>query len=148
MGQRSILICLLVLGFASCSSTNNEEYLVGEWYNESLRVDIDALDGKADSIFLVPVGSWEEILQIKPINTNFRPDGTYESVYYNLDGSELQRSSGEWQMERDSLYLTSQGLTTGYHFQWQEGKATFEGYLDWDTDGHADDFYSGVQIKK
>lgn len=147
MGQRSMLIIMLGFLIASCSNIN-EEYLVGEWYNESIRVDIDALDGEADSIFSVPAGSWEEVLQIKPISTTFRQDGTYLSVYYNLDGSVLQESSGVWKMKRDSLYLTQEGQTTGYLFQWQQGKGLFEGYLDWDTDGHEDDFYSGVQIKK
>ena len=148
MGQRSILIGMLAIVVASCSSYDYEEKLLGEWYNESLRVDIDALDGQTDSVFFVPAGSWEEILQIKPILTTYKSDGTYESVYTRLDGSLLQRASGQWSMRGDSLYLTSQGLTTGYHFEWQEGKGLFEGYLDWDTDGHPDDFYSGVQIKK
>jgi len=148
MGRRSILIAMLAGLIASCSNNNHEEYLVGEWYNESIRVDIDALDGNIDSVFAVPAGSWEDILQIKPINTTFKADGTYESVYYNLDGSVLQRSSGVWKMKSDSLYLTQEGLTTGYLFQWQEGKGLFEGYLDWDTDGQTDDFYSGVQIKR
>lgn len=148
MGKRSTLTCLIMLLLASCSTSNNEEYLLGEWYNESIKVDINALNGSADSVFTVPVGQWEQILQIKPINTNFKPDGTYESIYYNLDGSELQRSAGEWELKRDSLFLTSMGETTAYYFQWQEGKASFEGYLDWDMDGNADDFYSGVQIKR
>lgn len=148
MGQRSTLIFLLVLSIASCSTKNNEEYLLGEWYNESVRVDIDALDGQIDSVFSVPAGKWEEILQIKPINTTYKPDGTFESIYYNLDGSVLQKTSGRWELKKDSLYFTEQGQTTGYLFQWQEGKGLFEGYLDWDTDGQEDDFYSGVQIKK
>lgn len=148
MGQRSLLIGLMVLFLASCTAHNNEEYLLGEWYNESIQVDIDALDGEADSIFSVPAGRWEEILQIKPINTTFKPDGTYESIYYELDGSVMQTTVGQWEMKNDSLYLTSQGQTTGYYFEWQEGKGLFEGYLDWDTDGHADDFYSGIQIKR
>ncbi len=148
MGQRSILIGMCILLFSSCSSRKYEEYLLGEWYNESLRVDIDALDGQIDSVFLVPAGRWEEILQIKPILTTYKPDGTYESVYSRLDGSLLQKSSGEWVMRGDSLFLTSLGETTGYHFEWQNGRGLFEGYLDWDTDGNSDDFYSGVQIKK
>lgn len=148
MGQRSMLIAMLVGLLASCSNNNHEKHLIGEWYNESIRVDIDALDGYIDSVFAVPAGKWEEILQIKPINTTFKSDGTYESVYYNLDGSVLQKNSGVWKMKSDSLYLTQEGLTTGYLFQWQEGKGLFEGYLDWDIDGQTDDFYSGVQIKR
>ncbi|HEY9116413.1 MAG TPA: hypothetical protein VIN11_01230, partial [Roseivirga sp.] len=119
MGQRSILIGMLAIVVASCSSYDYEEKLLGEWYNESLRVDIDALDGQTDSVFLVPAGSWEQILQIKPILTTYKSDGTYESVYTRLDGSLLQKASGQWSMRGDSLYLTSQGLTTGYHFEWQ-----------------------------
>ncbi|WP_420385015.1 hypothetical protein [Roseivirga sp.] len=148
MGQRSMLMGLLAILVAGCADNNYEEHLLGEWYNESVRVDIDALDGEVDSVFSVPAGKWEEILQIQPILTTYKKDGTYESIYRELDGSLLQKSSGEWMMRGDSLFLTSQGMTTGYHFEWQEGKGEFRGYLDWDSDGIADDFYSGIQIKK
>ena len=148
MGQRSKFLGLLALVLAACSSNNREEYLLGEWYNESLRVDIDALDGTPDSIFSVPAGQWEEILQIQPIRTTYKADGTYESVYTELDGTLLQKTSGQWALKGDSLFLTSQGLTTSYYFEGKDGKGLFEGFLDWDTDGKSDDFYSGVQIKK
>lgn len=148
MGQRSILIGCISLLLLGCQQENKQEYLLGEWYNESVRVDIDALDGEADSVFTVPAGQWEDILQIKPIHTTYKSDGTYESLYTDLDGSFLQKNSGQWEMIGDSLYLTQEGQTTGYYFEWQEGKGLFEGFLDWDTDGNTDDFYSGVQIKK
>ncbi len=148
MGQRSILIGCLLVALMACSSENKIDYLLGEWYNESIRVDINALEGEADSVFSVPAGQWENMLQIQPIVTTYKSDGTYESVYTDLEGEFLQKSNGEWELEGDSLYLTLQGQTTGYYFEWREGKGLFEGYLDWDIDGNTDDFYSGIQIKR
>lgn len=113
-----------------------------------MQVKIDALDGNVDSVFNIPKGQWEAVLKIKPILTTYLEDGNYNSEYINLDGSPLQTSTGQWRVEGDSLYLTEQGQTTAYFFEWQEGRATFKGYLDWDNDGASDDLYVGVQVKK
>ncbi len=111
-------------------------------------VELDALDGSVDSVFSVPKGEWEAVLKIKPILTTYLEDGNYNSEYIGLDGNPLQTTSGKWGVEGDTLYLTEQGKTTAYFFEWQEGKAAFKGYLDWDNDGLEDDLYVGIQVKK
>jgi len=121
---------------------------LGQWYNESMAVKINALDGTVDSIFSVPAGQWEAILGIKPILTTYTEDGKFNSDYISLEGEVLQSKTGEWELKGDSLFLTEDGQTTAYFFDWREGKAGFIGYLDWDNDGHPDDLYEGIQIKK
>ena len=108
---------------------------------------MDARNG-GSTLFEVPVGKWEEILKIKPILTTYSEDGSYESEYINLDGTPMQTTRGMWEIDGDSLFLTESSVRTGYHMQWMDGKAKFSGYLDWDSDGEADDLYTGVQIKK
>ncbi len=132
----------------SCAKNEAEQLIVGQWYNESMMVELDAKSGKIDSVFNVPVGEWESILEIKPIETTYDSDGGYASEYFGLTGEKMQTSEGQWSLAGDSLYLTEGGKTTGYHFRWLEGKAIFRGYLDWDNDGLADDLYTGIQIKR
>ena len=104
-----------------------------------MMVELNAESGRIDSIFNVPAGKWEAILQIKPIKTVYHADGTYNSDYFGLEGEKLQTSAGEWGMKGDTLVLTEKGKATRYHFRWLEGKAVFRGFLDWDNDGAEDD---------
>ncbi|MGW8122222.1 hypothetical protein ACV07N_06135 [Roseivirga echinicomitans] len=143
---------LLLFGLAfclisSCSKTNNAEFIVGEWYNESMIVTID--HGKPEETVLkVPIGSWEEILGIKPILTTYDIDGSYTAIYTDLSGEVSMETYGTWEVKGDSIYLTENGLTTAYKFVWMDGKGEFTAFLDWDSDGLPDDLYSGIQVKK
>lgn len=139
-----LAVCVLVIG---CSSQNTETLILGQWYNQSLEVKLNYPNG-GDSTFSVPAGHWEETLQIKPINTTYYKNGTFTSEYVALDGSPIQTTEGTWVVKGDSLYLTQDGVTGAYYFEWMDGKAAFTGLLDWDSDGNADDLYSGVQIKR
>lgn len=138
---------LAVLCLLGCSK-DKTKLVQGQWYNQSIEVKYNFADGKFDSIFAVPAGHWEEMLEIKPINTTFFEGGRYTSEYISLEGQPIQTTEGVWKMEGDTLYLTSDGIKTGYYFDWMDGKAAFVGLLDWDSDGDADDLYSGVQIKR
>ncbi|PIQ47593.1 MAG: hypothetical protein COW03_14455 [Cytophagales bacterium CG12_big_fil_rev_8_21_14_0_65_40_12] len=100
-----------------------------------------------EQVFDVPKGKWEEILLIQPILTTYTAEGVYSSVYKDLEGEVINTSNGFWDVKGDSLYLTENGVETAYHFNWMQGRAEFKGYLDWDSDGVADDLYTGVQIK-
>lgn len=138
---------ITLCAISSCSKTNNTELIIGEWYNESMIVAID--HGKSgETEFKVPIGSWEEILGIKPILTTFTIEGSYTSVYTDLSGEVSMETLGTWSVKGDSLYLTEDNITTAYKFTWMDGKAEFTGFLDWDNDGLPDDLYSGIQIKK
>lgn len=149
MSYRVGLPLVMLLLIFSCRANNSKRGLIlGQWYNESIKVELDALNGDVDSVFNVPKGQWEAILKIKPILTTYTQNGKYSSEYVELNGEPLQTSNGEWEVKGDSLYLTERGQTTAYFFDWQEGKASFSGYLDWDNDGLKDDLYYGVQIKK
>ena len=146
--KRLSLYFLILLCLNSCKSNPQEALVLGTWYNESLMVELDAKSGKIDSVFSVPAGDWEVVMQIKPIETTYASDGTYASDYISLEGEKLQSANGEWKIEGDTLYLKEKDKTTAYHFQWLEGIAVFRGYLDWDNDGLEDDLYTSVQVKR
>ncbi len=126
---------------------DHSEKMLGQWYNESLKVIYDAQHG-GDSTYNVPAGQWEERLQIRPIQTTYKSDGTYNSKYWNLQDSLIREVAGEWEVIGDTLYLTEGGVRSGYLLEFDGDRATFTAMYDWDGDGERDDLYSGVQIKK
>ena len=102
---------LVLCAISSCSKTNNAEFIIGEWYNESMIVAID--HGKPEETeFKVPIGSWEDVLGIEPILTTYTKDGKYASVYTDLSGEVSMETFGTWEVKGDSLYTPRAELVT------------------------------------
>lgn len=123
-----------------------KEDMIGEWRNVAMKVTIKGEE--ADSVVDVPAGKWEEVLQIQPIRTVFSEEGTYNSEYRGLDDSIIMTSTGTWSVKGDTLIMTEQGKTNYYITTVKDGMAEFNGYVDWDEDGLADDHYWGKQKKQ
>ncbi|UII30862.1 hypothetical protein LVD17_21445 [Fulvivirga ulvae] len=131
---------------ASESVNTLEKDMVGEWRNVAMKVTIKG--EQADSVVDVPAGKWEEMLKIQPIRTVFNEDGTFSSEYRDLDDAVIMTSAGTWAVNGDTLKMTQEGTTTYYFTKVKDGIAEFEGNLDWDEDGDADDHYWGKQRKQ
>ncbi|MEQ8924770.1 MAG: hypothetical protein RLO81_03090 [Fulvivirga sp.] len=148
-----ILIAILFACESKKSSENVEEktqlplnkQLVGTWQNLALHVTMKR--DSSDSVMVVPEGKWEEILKIKPIETTFREEGTYTSIYKSLSGQVMMTTEGTWSIDADTLMMTQNGITNSYHTTIEENVVTFKGVLDWDEDGENDDYYEGTQEK-
>ena len=125
--------------------TEESPKVTGTWQNLSMQVEIES---EIDSVVDVPVGEWENVLNIKPIVTTFKEDSTFVSEYRNLGDSVFMTSTGVWWIKDDSLYMEEYGMLNVYHIDLKIDTITFTGYLDWDQDGMADDLYSGVQTRK
>ncbi len=117
--------------------------LIGTWSNLSMKITY--LD--MDSVYEVPEGKWEEMLNIQPIKTTYLKDSTFHSEYFNLDGSPLFTASGKWYLKGDSLYLETQGMVTAYQFTMENNVGRFVGVLDWNEDGKYNELYDGHQQK-
>ncbi len=117
--------------------------VIGTWRNLSMNITYR----EKDSVFAVPEGQWEEILRIKPIVTTYSSDYKYLSQYYSLEDSLLFSTQGTWELLADTLFLTTNGATTGYHFSLDGNVGEFNGILDWDEDGQANEQYTGRQVK-
>lgn len=149
MKIRTSFFCLTLL--VSCvSAPDNYQLLEGEWRNISLQLVQHSLNNSGkDSVLVIENGQWDSILRIRPIRTTYLGDGTFVSRYYNLNDSLLFESGGTWHFIGDSLYLATEEGVTAYHFKMLEnGQARFIARLDWDSDGHSDDLYDGVQQKQ
>lgn len=142
------LVFLSLAFLYACNSKSKDSLILGQWYNESMQVELNALGGKSDSTFSISSGQWESVLNIKPILTTYTVDGGYSSRYTDLDGRVVRSTLGQWTLIGDSLFLTEEGNTTAYFFLWLEGRGSFKGFLDWDGDGQSDDLYTGIQIKQ
>ncbi len=155
--NKIIPVLLFSLVFGACESNQKEEVkenevtlgisdqLIGKWHNLGIEVVIKTELG--DSIALVPQEKWEEILQIKPIVTSFNNDSTFVSEYISLDGEIMMTSTGTWMVYGDSLVMTERGRDNAYFVSIKNDTVSFAGYIDWDEDGEADDFYTGTQIR-
>lgn len=143
------LIWLLGFGLVACSSSDiNEDLLIGTWKNTALSVKMNTFENQ-DSInwLIARRGQWEEVLKIKPIETTYFSDGTFESVYYGLDHQNLGTEKGNWDLDGDTLTLSSPQYSNSYKLELNNNELRFVSWLDWDQDGQKDDLYDGWQIK-
>lgn len=155
--NKVILVLLFFIVLAACETKKTEttedksdirevsELLIGQWHN--LEIEVVIKREKGDSVAVVPYGKWEEILKIKPIVTSFNPDSTFVSEYRSLDDEIMMTSYGTWFVKGDSLIMSQDGTDNAYFTQIKNDTVSFSGYIDWDQDGEADDFYTGTQIK-
>ncbi|MDN5200065.1 hypothetical protein QQ008_01800 [Fulvivirgaceae bacterium BMA10] len=122
--------------------------MIGKWVNVSLHVHMNSYNNsETDSTMLAEEGQWENILKIKPIETTYLENGTFRSVYIGLNDSIVGETSGQWEINEDSLILTIDGIRIAYKTELNNNRTTFTGFLDFDSDGQSDDLYSGIQEK-
>jgi len=148
MKSRYLTIMIISVVWACTPGIRDGDELTGSWSNIDLHVNINQANPTDSSYsFVVPEESWEQILNIKPIVTEFRNDGTYHSQYHNLKDSLVRETRGEWQIDGDTLELSEDGQITRYYLEISGNQVTFRGWLDWDQDGETDDLYIGRQRK-
>jgi len=147
------LVLLIPFALACCTSKETKstlaDDLVGEWRNVYLNVTMPTV-GNSDSTMTTVCDSanWEAMLHIKPIHTFFNKDGTYRSEYYTLNDSLFRKAAGTWHVSNDTLVMNeSDGVTYKLRTTLKNNLAEFDGMLDFDEDGKADDHYVGRQRK-
>jgi hypothetical protein len=149
--MNKLLTFLLATLLFACNDAGKENQLIGEWNNLSMRIETNSKNNSdANEVFEVDQAHWEEKLKIKPIRTVFEPDSIWSSSYYNLQDSLFRKSAGKWWIEDSKLtmlQLTPSVDTTVYTFRISSDTVSFEGMLDWDSDGKKDDRYFGKQVK-
>jgi hypothetical protein len=147
-----LTICLL--GFSSVAQIANNDLaqkLAGQWRNQYVKVIMHTCNNSDSTVTIeADTSNWEKILEIKPIRTYFKPDGTYYSEYRNLKDSIIRTPSGLWHVTGDSITMNQlKPYKNSYTLQVSinNNLATFKGLLDFDGDGKVDDEYYGIQKK-
>lgn len=149
---------LLALGMIGCQSNTSQgtknqttsvdlkTELPGSWETVAFKVNIYTFQN-TDSTFVLEVkaGAWEKKLQMRPIQTEYRPDNRYQSKYNNLSDSLIRTERGIWNIFGDTLMLISPEATYQYEVTRTGKDLQFRSILDWDGDGQEDDEYIGIQ---
>ncbi len=120
--------------------------LVGAWRQVSMEVYLD--DDEAARALTLDEALWADS-GLAPAETRFTEDGLYVTVQRDLDGRELQRSSGYWIIDEDELMLFQrepvmerQAYTVSFR---GELLARLDSLVDWNSDGEATDRLVTVQ---
>ncbi|MBW4888316.1 hypothetical protein KXQ82_01255 [Mucilaginibacter sp. HMF5004] len=147
----AIAICFGLLAFtAKPFQTSLSAQLIGEWRNFYVKIKATSLKTGKVNIMEADSANWQTRLGIKPIRTYFKADGTYYSEYRNLKDSIFKAPSGTWFIKGDSVtmeQLKPAKTTLKMKLSIANNKATFNGMIDFDGDGVANDDYFGVQKK-
>ena len=159
MDKTVLFAIVIILG---CSARNEtvkfkapsiDENLIGEWRNTKLKVTMNSVRGIQDSVMILEADStnWENIVQMKPIQTFFESNGSYHSDHYSINDSLLFSAKGTWTVSNDTLIMkqTSPNVAT-YRLKTEiiNDVVIFSGKLDFDEDGVEDDDYFGIQRKQ
>ncbi|MFZ1805930.1 MAG: hypothetical protein WAU36_01845 [Cyclobacteriaceae bacterium] len=153
--MKFILVSIIIL-FMGCQPPQRKNQsevvhpLAGEWRNLTLKVEMDKQHGEPTSIFDVNENTWEEQLQIRPIKTYFRNDGTFNSEHFNLQDSLVLNPKGTWtSTDKEITMITTDPFsdTTACSYTIKDNVVTFGCWVDWDEDGEKDDWYLGTQKK-
>jgi len=147
--QRISILFITCLAACAPKETKNtlSDDLVGQWRNTYLHVTMPTA-GNSDSTRTTSCDStsWEAMLHIKPIRTYFNSDGTYRSEYYTLTDSLFRKTTGTWRVSNDTLVMNeSDGAVYKLRTVVKNNVAEFDGLIDFDQDGQADDHYVGRQ---
>lgn len=152
--QLYIVVTLLILMTYGCKTRQVtiglRDALVGEWVNQTLDVELRTYLGKDTTSYIhVNQQNWLETMKMAPIRTRLKRDGTFSSEYRTVSDSLFYFAEGNWDVEKDSLFMVFKPKMrkVAYHVQMDGETATFTSLLDWDQDGAADDLYQGIQRK-
>lgn len=126
------------------------EQLVGEWRNIYGKVTLRSADNTDSSrVMEVREDNWEALMNMKPIRTFFKADGTYNSEHRNLSDSIVYNPAGKWKIAGDSLLMVDTMPQAGVSYKYKviitDSIAEFFGVEDFDRDGVKDDEYYGRQ---
>lgn len=150
----SVVLLLVVVALAGCEweegygriNDPGPHPLVGTWRQVSMEVYLG--DEAATRALALDEGLWAEN-GLAPAETRYTEDGLYLTVQRDLDGRELQRSSGYWIIDEDELMLFQrepvmerQAYTLSFR---GELLVRMESQVDWNSDGQATDRLVTVQ---
>ncbi len=147
----SFSVLLVTWQPVEAQSDSAGENLVGLWKNITIRVEMKTYKGSDSSAaFIANERNWNKTMNIKPIRTHIKEDGSYISRYYSPDDSLVMERRGNWKVHGDTLVMQETHPADNRYVAWFNLKGDtvrFRRVMDWDKDGEADDQYTGVQVR-
>lgn len=154
MSFKNVLCLPALLWLISCQPAPKENKVVealmyGEWQNVSLRLSMNSYNNTTEKKdFIVNENEWEKKMNMRPIRTFFRNNGSYISAHYNLEDKLIYCPAGSWAVFGDTIIMRDtfpeQGMAYKYKIKMNRDVVELTGIEDCDHDGHADDNYYGV----
>ncbi len=164
MVKHSLQIILFLLLSAACSTGQNksqqgegsadevnfgdvqEQAIIGKWINSTIEVDLRTYNN-SDTSFRVSINedNWKLKMNIKPVETTLRENGTFLNNYLDTLGIVFHSNSGIWYLDGDSLFLEEESGEV-YSFEVIVNGDVMEMHtiVDYDEDGEKDDNYFGT----
>ena len=151
IGWGSMLLCFCMACGPVYDKVNLSTFLPGDWQNIQMEVALTTVNGSdSNSVFSADEATWEQVLRIQPILTNYNTDSSYVSEYLDLFGNRIKKFTGRWSVKGDSLIhkqLQPIPATHRFEVKVRHNKAFFKGTIDFDQDGEVDDVYQATQRK-
>jgi len=145
---------LLFFGATACQSDTTqeeranqplEEAIIGVWEAVSFRVMVNSVQNSDSSyVFEISEEEWESRLKVKPVVRYFYKDKKFIEQFRGLDDVPYDTIRGMWNTFGDTLMMIEPNATYNYEVEIEKGLSKYYGLLDWDSDGNADDEYTGV----
>lgn len=160
MKLKHILYLTSFVFFISCNTekkqAENKELtsrIIGEWRSVYMKLNMNSFrNSDSLKVFEVSENSWEEKMNIKPIRTIFRKNGTYNSEHWNLSDSLIYNPAGRWVIYGDTILMTDTfpSIAEAYRYKvvFKDSLVEFYGKEDLDHDGLNDDDYFGIQRRQ
>ena len=137
-------IFFLLIGMLLVACTKEitlKEYMVGSWQTKYINLKMPTYQ-KSDSTFVMEDDfSKPNVTLAQSVYNN---DGTFTAWYLNPKGVKEQVTTGNWEVKKDSLYITFEmnDIVTEAKYYIEKTEDGFLGKSadDWDKDGEKDDF--------
>lgn len=145
-----VFVALVVSCGREASENALSSRLVGKWRNMDMKITMNSYKNSDSSRVLeVKEENWEKQMHIRPIQTTFGNDGSYNSPHYDLKDSLFYNPSGKWMIRGDTIVMEDtfpkRGMKYKYRIRIVNDIAEFSSMEDSDNDGKADDHYFGRQ---
>ena len=141
--MRFFYLIFLSLAITSCTSKKKEDlsnYMLGKWETQYIKIEMPTVN-KTDSLSV-----FEDDFS-KPnsgrAQSKYNKDGTFSAWFKLANGSEVDKTSGNWKTKGDSLFVdyfyNGKQVSTWYYIKQTEIGFNGTVIYDWDNDGEFDD---------
>ncbi len=137
---KTFILLLLIAACTSPSKNNLQDYMVGSWETEYIKIEYPTIQ-KSDSSYVFEDDFSKP--NVGRAQSLYKKDGTFSAWFQQPDGTKVGESSGLWKTKGDSLFVdyTYQGKKVEAWYIIKQTDMGFNGTViyDWDGDGEFDD---------
>lgn len=154
-----IAVSIMVMGCQSLQEDNDSiltgntlaNQMAGQWTTIELHIEAKSWgNSDKDSTFTIHQSQFNTSFGFAKNKGVYKLDGTFEEEFISDVDTVLSKVSGNWDAKGDTVYVQQMYPNISenhYHFELKGDTGYFTGYLDWDRDGKADDYFVSKSFK-